>query len=99
MVAFFPALFLLPTLHLHPEHEHTHGADGTHRHGPVVHTDFLPLAAHPHGKHSKGHRAPDDSSPQPSSQFSYASPLRPCCRAVSSGAGEGSGLSPCSRID
>jgi len=67
----FPALFLLPTIHLHPGYAHTHGTDGTHRHGPVVHTDFLPLPAHNHGEHSKGHRLPDDSSPQLSSQSSF----------------------------
>jgi hypothetical protein len=67
----FPALFLLPTFHLHPGDEHTHGIDGTHRHGPVVHTDFLPFSAHNHGEHGKGHRVPDDSSPQPPSQISF----------------------------
>src|SRR5262245_44572740 len=64
-------LLLLPTLHLHPEYEHTHGTEGAHRHGPIVHTDFLPLAAHPHGAHSKAHRVPDDTSPQPPSQVSF----------------------------
>lgn len=66
-----PALLLLPTLHLHLGYEHTHGIDGAHRHGPVVHTDFLPLSAHDHGEHHKGHDAPTSPSSQPPSQINF----------------------------
>ena|SRR5215510_9808289 len=71
LLLLFPALLLLPALHLHPAYEHAHGAGGAHRHAAVVHVDFLPLSAHDHGEHHKGHSAPGSPSSQPPSQISF----------------------------
>jgi hypothetical protein len=67
----FPALLLLPTLHLHPAYEHTHERHGAHQHAPVVHADFLPVSVHAHGEHHRGHDVPGDASPAPLSQISF----------------------------
>lgn len=66
-----PALLLLPALHLHPAYEHAHGTDGAHKHPPVVHADFLPVSAHDHGGHHRGHGMPGDTSSGSLSQISF----------------------------
>ncbi len=71
----FPALLLLPTLHLHPKYEHAHRSDGGHKHPPVVHADFLFVSAHDHGEHQRGHSVPGDTSAQPFSQISLSALL------------------------
>lgn len=75
LAVLFPALLLLPTLHLHPAYEHTHETDGAHRHLPVVHVDFLPVSAHGHGEHHRGHGVPGDTAAQPLSQISFSTLL------------------------
>jgi hypothetical protein len=44
---------LLPTLHLHPQFEHGHDGDLTHKH-EVAHADFFP-GAHDQGTRESGH--------------------------------------------
>ncbi len=68
----FPALLLLPTLHLHPEYAYAHRTDGAHKHLPVVHADFLPVPAHDHGEHQRGHNVPGNTSSQPLYQISLS---------------------------
>lgn len=67
----FPVSLLLPSLHLHPAYEHTHGVQGAHRHAPVAHADFFPLSAHDHGEHPRGHDMSDDTPSQPFSQIKF----------------------------
>jgi hypothetical protein len=67
----FPALLLLPTLHLHPAYEHEYRTGGAHKHRSIVHTDFLPSSAYDHGEHHQNHGTPDHASPQPLSQISF----------------------------
>jgi len=67
----FPALLLLPALHLHPAQEHAHGTAGAHTHPPVVHADFLPFSAHEHETHKRGHDVPDNPSSWPLLQISF----------------------------
>ena len=70
MAALFPALLLLPTLHLHPAHDHAHGTYGAHQHAAVVHADFFPRADSDHAGHEKGQSGEDDHSPVPFSHIS-----------------------------
>ena len=58
-VLLLPLLLLLPTLHFHPAHAHTHGAAGEHDHVAVLHTDFFPVADHAHKTHRE-HHDPED---------------------------------------
>ena len=67
----FPALLLLPTLHLHPALEHRDGTHGVHAHHSVVHTDFFPSSAHDHSEHHEGKSEPDDGSPRFRPQISF----------------------------
>ena len=52
------ALFLLPTLHVHPAFKHGDEKDQVHRHA-IVHVDFLPFSSHDHGKSPNGDDADD----------------------------------------
>jgi hypothetical protein len=67
----FPALLLLPFLHLHLAYEHAHGTDGTHTHQSVVHADFLPVSDHDHGEHHREPGVPSDTSSYPLAQISF----------------------------
>lgn len=51
------AVLLLPMLHLHPAHGHTHGEVETHLHQHALHADFFPDATH--GHHDQGLDAVD----------------------------------------
>lgn len=67
----FPALLLLPLLHLHPAYEHMHGTDEVHAHLAIVHTDFLLVSGHDHGEHDTDHGVPGDTSSHLLSQISF----------------------------
>ena len=71
LAVLFPALLLLPLLHLHPAYEHVHGTDGAHKHLAVVHADFFSVSAHDHGEHNTDHGVPGDPSSHPLSQVSF----------------------------
>lgn len=55
LVVLFPALLFLPTLHIHPAHEHAHETAGTHRHAAVIHADFFPILAPEHAESRQDH--------------------------------------------
>lgn len=72
----FPALLLLPVLHLHPAYEHAHGRERAHTHSPVIHADFLPGSEQAHGNHDSGHHhRPGDSSAHTLSQIPFSTLL------------------------
>jgi len=75
LLLLLPTLLLLPALHLHPAHEHTHGMLETHKHAPVMHADFFPFSARDHDEHQDGHNAPDDTSSQPPPQIKFSTLL------------------------
>lgn len=63
--ALFPALLLLPALHLHPAATHEYGTHTAHRHAAVAHIDFLSPPARDHSEHHTDHRdhaVPDETS-------------------------------------
>ena len=55
LATLLPALLVLPTLHIHPAHEHAHEADGTHRHTAIVHADFFPTLTPEHAEPQHDH--------------------------------------------
>ena len=75
----FPALLLLPVLHLHPATMHVHGPSGPHAHAAVVHADFFlsfaPDHSNPHGSNDASNDASDDASPYPRAQIGFSTLL------------------------
>lgn len=68
----FPALLLLPALHLHPISTHAHGTHATHQHAAVAHADFLLPFAHDHSEHQRDHDESDDTSSYPLVQIGFS---------------------------
>jgi hypothetical protein len=66
-----PALLLLPALHFHPAHAHTHGAHSAHQHPPLVHADFFPTPSHTEGEHQHEQRVPEDHSSPSTPQVNF----------------------------
>ena len=64
-----PVPLLLPTFHTHPEQHHAHGHESAHRHGAVVHADFLVSSSHDHDAHDAAHNAPDEHSSRSDSRI------------------------------
>lgn len=73
--ALFPALLLLPALHLHPAATHAHGAHDAHYHAAVTHADFLLLLTHDHGEQQGEQDESDDTSTHPSTQIGFSTLL------------------------
>ena len=72
----FPALLLLPVLHLHPATMHVHGPSGPHAHAAVVHADFFlsfaPDHSNPHRGNDASNDASDDTSSYPRAQIGFS---------------------------
>jgi hypothetical protein len=75
----FPALLLLPVLHLHPAMMHVHGPGGPHAHAAVVHADFFlsfaPDHSNPRGSNDASNDASDDASSYPRAQIGFSTLL------------------------
>jgi hypothetical protein len=75
----FPALLLLPVLHLHPATMHVHGPSGPHAHAAVVHADFFlsfaPDHSNPRGSNDASNDASDDASSYPRAQIGFSTLL------------------------
>ncbi len=82
-VLLLPALLLLPVLHFHPAHAHTHGTHGAHQHPPLVHADFLPISDHNEGEHQHHHSPPTDHSSPSTPQVNFVTlPVRSLCLSL-----------------
>ena len=71
LASLFPALLLLPTLHLHPAYDHAHGTHGAHKHAAVVHADFLPASDLDHAEHQQDHSESGDPSSRSLAQIGF----------------------------
>lgn len=67
----FPALLLLPALHLHPAATHEHGTHAVHQHAAVAHADFLLSLTHNHDEYPGDHDGSDDASAHPPVQIGF----------------------------
>lgn len=71
----FPALLILPVLHLHPAATRGHGAHAVHQHAAVAHADFLLSLTRDHDESHKGHGIRGDTSSQFLPQISFLTVL------------------------